>query len=324
LPTWNGVQLVSANSSIIPSLQVSGFSFSGTSSNPGYVNNAQTLIEPSVSYLTFQAPATTTLSKSTGSAITATGIVLSINARIPIAGWQNSNLIIAQLSGLESCSSTLECTDTFSAKVSSTGIVSDENIDWLSGNATVSSGLFTFSLKTGLVSSPLNCTASTNRPNSDATVACRNVETSTNSSLAIRCENTSTGTSSATAFHVICQKQGVDYIGKTAKAVASDQNISTPGTIKSTICSAKISSTGVISDQKGGCFASCTNATTPVCTFTSNYWVSGQVPNCWHSSDGFIPESKATTSTTFSGIVINTAGAVQTIGRLYFCHGERQ
>lgn len=254
------------------------------------------------------------------------GDSVSINFMVPILGWSESNIIIGQFNGLESCTDTLECTDTFSAKVSSAGVVSDENVsDFINGNCTVSAtSTFSCTFNSNVFTVAPNCTI-VNQEISAATTngMIASIISTSSSNISYR---TNRHDSVATPYptNIICQKQGVDYIGKTAKAVASDQNISTPGTIKSTLCSAKISATGVISDQKGGCFASCTNATTPVCTFTSNYWVSGQIPNCWHSSDGFIPESKSTTTTTFQGVVINTAGAVQTIGRIYFCHGERQ
>ena len=105
--------------------------------------------------------------------------------------------------------------------------------------------------------------------------------------------------------------------------------VKTPNTTTGKVgfCSAKISATGVISDQLGGCFASCTNATTPVCTFTTNYWRSGSVPNCSHiptDAGGGITAQATASTTTFSGVVIN-GSLVSTAGtRLYQCHGEIQ
>jgi len=51
LPTWNGVQLVSAGSSIIPSLQLAGDAVINLSA-ANYFRNSL-LIETSVSYITF-------------------------------------------------------------------------------------------------------------------------------------------------------------------------------------------------------------------------------------------------------------------------------
>jgi len=40
-------------------------------------------------------------------------IAFNFRINVPISGWQNSNVIIGQFNGLESCESTLDCTDTF-------------------------------------------------------------------------------------------------------------------------------------------------------------------------------------------------------------------
>ena len=243
-----------------------------------------------------------------------------MEARIPCVGWTDSNIIIGQFNGLESCTDTLECTDTFSAKISSAGTVSDENINWISGNSSGSAGVYTLTFVTGIFTAAPNCalamqTITTNR--------IPRIDTISATEIVVRTRDTGL-TDAAANFQIICQKQGADYIGKTAKAVASDQNVATPGVTKSTFCSAKISSTGVISDQKGGCFASCTNATTPVCTFTSNYWVSGQVPNCWASGGGIVGLTVTTSTETSTTMTNGTSATAQLSNRNYFCHGERQ
>jgi hypothetical protein len=162
-----------------------------------------------------------------------TSAVISLNARIPIEGWQQSNIIIGSFNGLESCTSTLECTDTFSAKVSSAGVVSDENVDWINGNASLTdTSLYALTLKTSIVAVPMNCTVATTAPSGlDNYVF--NITANTSATVTIRTGYAAGGgpslTKNAYSFNIICQKQGVDYVGKTAKAVASDQNVRTPG-----------------------------------------------------------------------------------------------
>jgi hypothetical protein len=253
-------------------------------------------------------------------ALSTAQMTYDIFVQVPIKNWTDSNLIIGQFSGLEKCTNTLECTDTFSAKVSAAGVVSEENVDWVSGNATIiGTSVYNITFKTGVFSVAPNCVAT---PSASTGHPIARVEGSA-SATGISIYTSSQAANFTTPFQLICQKQGVDYVGKSAKAVSSDQNISTPGTIKSTFCSAKISSTGVISDQKGGCFASCTNAVTPICTFTSNYWSS--TPNCWHIPDGqWFNAAILTTSTTVQGALANSSGSSQAGPRLYFCHGERQ
>jgi hypothetical protein len=131
--------------------------------------------------------------------------------------------------------------------------------------------------------------------------------------------------------NITCQRQGQDYLNaKVNQIVGSFKDyVKTPNTTTGKVgfCSAKISATGVISDQMGGCFASCTNATTPVCTFTTNYWRSGSVPNCWGQYTqpvGFVNSTATVTLTTMSVAALNTSFAAASGDRNYFCHGEIQ
>ena len=98
--------------------------------------------------------------------------------------------------------------------------------------------------------------------------------------------------------------------------------MTTPGVSKPVLCSAKVSSTGVLSEQKGGCFTSCTNATTPVCTFAVTW--SGS-PNCWHTCDVATSNPSGalqTPTTTFSGNCVNSSFTGIASARQYFCHGS--
>lgn len=89
----NGATLTSANTSKIPSLQIAGDAATGGFSSTYFRNSV--LIEPSVAYVTF---GTQTNTLAAGSKVTGSGLITSgyitLNARIPIAGWDNSNQII--------------------------------------------------------------------------------------------------------------------------------------------------------------------------------------------------------------------------------------
>jgi hypothetical protein len=232
LPLWNGTQLVSAGSSIIPALEVAnGFYLRGVAAN---AKGGAMLIEPSVAYLTFGTADTfnsslvNSFSKANANNVASTE-TLSFNARIPIESWQQSNLIIAELSGLQSCTNTLECTDTFSAKISSAGVVSDENVsDFLNGNCSVSPvGTYTCNFGTSVFSVAPNCTATAGGGTSGVIAR---FSTQTNTQYVINLKNNS-DVAATENFNLICQKQGADYIGKTAKAVASDQNVRSIGAV---------------------------------------------------------------------------------------------
>jgi hypothetical protein len=307
LPLWNGSQLNSVGSSSIPSLQMTG-----DAASTGFASNyfrMASLIEPSVSYMTFGVQQTTSsaLTKAQGSLFSGVGSV-SFNARIPIEGWQNSNILIGQFNGLESCANTLECTDTFSASVTSAGTVvsGSENVDWINGPCTFGTG-YTCNFNSGIFTAAPNCVVNSDiggipQMNSISS-------TSVNPIFQTRTDGGSTNISSG--FRIVCQKQGVDYTGKSAKAVSSDQNVSSPGSLKSALCSFKIATSGVLSNQVGGCMASCTPGVgAQICTFSSSYWL--DTPNCTGSttSNGivFSVASISTTSAQFNSITGASGG----------------
>jgi hypothetical protein len=318
LPTWNGVQLVSANSSIIPSIQLAGPAVLNFASATYFGFNV--LIEPSVAYTTFslQTSSANGLTKQTGSSIALSGQVHSINIRIPIEGWQGSNIIVGSFSGLQNCTSTLACTDTFSATISSSGTVvsGTENVDWISGNCTTAvSGIntdYTCSYVTGLVTQPMNCvsvdTLSTSNPNATR------IYTSTSSQFQ---GSNATGR----GINVICQKQGADYVGKTAMAVASDQNLRTPGVTKGVVYSGYIGAAGgVVSDEVGDLInGSCSGTTTKTCTLNTGAINNG---NCTCSLSGSFGSCRISlTSSILSLLTANSAGTATDIAVYYICHG---
>lgn len=234
LPLWNGVQLTSAGTQKIASIQSVG---SPLIFNANNANMFIPLVEPSVSYLTIGEQSGTSgggFTKKNANTIVNPGIKVAFMARIPIEGWDNSNIIIGQFNGLERCIDSYECTDVFSATISDTGVVTQENIDWINGNCSVLSANYTCTYRSGLNGSGNNLTQPMN---------CVSVDSSSATSpTATRVYGSSTTDFAASntagrGIRVICQKQGADYIGKTAKAVASDQNLSTPGLTKAVVYS---------------------------------------------------------------------------------------
>lgn len=90
--TWNGSAIVSKGTSAIPSLQMAGhWGRSGASAEYDVL-----LIEPSVGYVTFsKANASNgTLTKQQGTGTAGNGESISILARIPIEGWDDTNYIV--------------------------------------------------------------------------------------------------------------------------------------------------------------------------------------------------------------------------------------
>ncbi len=91
---FNGATLTSKGVSVIPSIQLSGAASTDVFSSTYFGN--MTLIEPSVTYITFghQNSTRASITKANGSTVASTGSVLSFSARVPITGWDNSNVII--------------------------------------------------------------------------------------------------------------------------------------------------------------------------------------------------------------------------------------
>jgi hypothetical protein len=89
-----GAALTSASSSFITSLQVAGFG--GSNRSDASQANMYPTIEPSVGYITFARTQNSVagLTKINGNDVLASGNLYSFNARIPINGWTNSNVII--------------------------------------------------------------------------------------------------------------------------------------------------------------------------------------------------------------------------------------
>lgn len=101
----------------------------------------------------------------------------------------------------------LECENTFSAKVSSSGVVSDENVDWINGNCTMSSGNSTCTFQTSLFGVAPNCTSSNNDGNSRVTLTA--AESTSSVSTYIRL--TTTAAAADSAYILTCQRAGSDY-----------------------------------------------------------------------------------------------------------------
>lgn len=316
-----------ASNSGLPTTSHAGYGFNSAASTSQYV----VIKESSVSYVTFgrQAADTGGLTKQTGSGFIGSGQTFSFYALVPIAQYQASVPTYS-----DRCRDQRNCETVFSAKIGSAGAVSEENLDFINGNASISdTSLFTLNFNTSLFSTAPNCVVTSVSSSSTVSTIAKIDTQATTTAIVVRTYDTSTSSSftkTAYAFDITCQRQGQDYINaKVNQIVGSFKDyVRTPNTATGKVgfCSAKISATGAISDQLGGCFASCTNATTPVCTFTSNYWRSGSVPNCWLQAVATSFNSNATTlsSTQFSAQILNDTGSPLSGARTYFCHGEIQ
>jgi hypothetical protein len=189
----------SAGVSKIPTIQVAGYAGKNASTV-----TVIPLIEPSVTYLTFGQQIGTgsgAFTKTNGDSLVVNGSQLGFTATVPVAGLQG-------VTSIYSASCGANCEDEFSADVSSAGVVSGENVNWISGNASVASSVYTFTWTSGLFTVAPNCFTTpraagvgTQFQSMDSTSSTGGVVSSVANSVATN-----------RAYTIICQKQGADFV----------------------------------------------------------------------------------------------------------------
>src|SRR6478736_4209464 len=98
----------------------------------------------------------------------------------------------------------------FSAKIDASGNVTDENQDWISGNASVSTGVFTITLNSGLFTIAPNCVTSL----AGSSQRISKVTSATTTTVVVNTYNL-TPTSVSQEFNITCTKAGTDFIQQT-------------------------------------------------------------------------------------------------------------
>jgi hypothetical protein len=134
----------------------------------------------------------------------------SFFARVPIAGWSDkaNGVVVKNVESLD-----ISNTNAFSAHVSSTGLVGAEGLDWIKGNASISStSRYAIEFNDGVFSSAPNCTAT---PIGITANESWIRIPSTALGLTVQTTN-SVGTEQASAFTLKCEK-GDDYIRESEK-----------------------------------------------------------------------------------------------------------
>jgi hypothetical protein len=245
LPVVNGVQLTTATST--GTRVAAGLT---ARSNTSGTNAFTTLMQSNVGYLNFALTnsASSPLTPQNGNILTASGDLVSIAVRIPISQWDNSNIIIGQFNGLESCSNSAQCETTYYADISATAAVSGQEITFISG-CTLSTNTFTCTYSTPFAQTPM-CEIT---PGVGATQAQKTAESASSISYIVY---NATGSPTNVAHSISCRKRGSDYVTKTARAVASDQNLAIPGFTKAKACYAAYGGTSTTLTSPTVCAAS--------------------------------------------------------------------
>lgn len=124
--------------------------------------------------------------------------------------------------------------DVFSAKVSSAGVVSEENLDWINGNAVVTgTAVYTMTFNTGIFTQAPNCQCTPDYPGGSGARDCM-ISTLNETTYGVTL--TSAGTIAINSFKILCQKQGADFVASKTITGSFNEIMTTPGIAKPKTC----------------------------------------------------------------------------------------
>ncbi len=227
------------------------------------------------------------------------------------------------------------CVDTFSAYVSG-GVVSNENVDWINGNCTLSgtgSRRATCTLNSIGITSGMTCVASGLTAVSGVfDAASVNVVSTSSTTLTIDTAQSSDGIGTTKPFGVVCQKQGEDFVATRNIVGSFNEVMTTPGISKPVRYRADVSSDDSVTNETFNFInGNCTDATTgqSTCSFNSNIFASGFVVRCWTqelaTTTGNAPVTCSPTanpSTSSTTVLCKQAAASLNYGFTLFCEGQ--
>lgn len=197
--TEGRMTLPNSYTSSSPSIQIVGTAaYSIATATPVFM-----LSENAVGYLTFgtQTAGAAGLTKQNGSSVASSTNTLSIIASIPVRELSGSTQVFASQCGAG-------CADLLRADVSAAGVVSNEDIEFINGNAVVSdTSLFTFTFTGGIFTVAPKCWAEANLT---ALAYGTQRDSVSSSAVAIRTYNDA-GAKAAQPFTIWCTKSGADY-----------------------------------------------------------------------------------------------------------------
>jgi hypothetical protein len=137
----------------------------------------------------------------------------------------------------------------YSAKVSSAGVVSDENIDWINGNCSYTSLRMVCPVKSGISTLPMNCNATpTYSAGWNGYIGVTSITSSE-----FQVQTIDNNNNNNLPFVISCKKQGTDYLSASANAYAATNGNYDPITFTPTMA----------------------NIGTPVLTNTCKQWRTG-------------------------------------------------
>lgn len=283
------------------------------------------LIESATAYVTFgnQTSGTAGLTKLLGTTLVGTGDTISFSARIPLSGTSNVIGVPA------SCINNPDCANNFSAKVSSGGVVSDENYSFINANgAAGGTGVWTYTWDTSRFSVAPNCVVTV----SDTTSSAWRINAISTSSITIVTQdNTFAGAARGAILN--CSRAGTDVkpwgpipwlTGMVSSNTTTTQVILKTGfggAAQTTACTGSpctlYSNEGITSVTRTGTgvyninFAAGTFSVAPVCMISS------------YQNRTFLKGTFSTTLYEFTAFSVGTTPAAADISGDVVCYGPR-
>lgn len=194
------------------------------------------------------------------------------------------------------------CVDTFSAKVSASNVISDENVDWV----TTSSGTLTKTLnfKSGIFTVTPNCVTTVGDATGPAISAAIGA-TSTSSIVVSFLDYNGNGQNDE--FTIVCQKQGADFVATRTIVGSFNEVVTAPGITKPKTCyyafgGASATLASPTECTTGTCvevYDSCGAITPPAYSATANY-TAATIANGTFANSSFIQCSCEAYDTTTS------------------------
>jgi hypothetical protein len=202
-----------------------------------------------------------------------------------------------------SCGS--NCVDTFSAKGTSAGVISDDTQDFINGNCSLATSTYTCTFRSGVFTATPTCTVTT--VYTSGVIAIPEISAQSASSLQFVTQ-TVNDVNKAEAFNIICHKAGADLVATRTIVGSFNEVVTTPGVTKPVIADFRVGATGTVTDDVSDIInGNCTNATPMVCTFNTGKFASGTTPICQTGVDSSTADAtcKSTESTTTTSIRCN-------------------
>lgn len=254
-------------SSSLPSISVAGY-FAKTGTDIGILP----LKEPSVSYVTFgrQNSTDSGLTKINGNNVSSgSGNPISFFASVPLQGYSGVNTNYYAACGAA-------CREVFTAKMSSTGVVSDDVGDWINGNcAKTAAGKFDCTFNSGVFTVAPTCFAIVR--SRDGRTVNLNPDTSSTHLFTTAADG---GVNEDNTLNLLCIKAGVDAIASRTIVGSFKDVVTSIGSSSSTSAGADIQS--VFFGTGASCTTACSSGTCTICSQTGNKitsvtWISSTI-----------------------------------------------